>query len=232
MATSTPSLALDRLRPHRETLLYGALVVNTEILLLALYATLGDAELLSLSGLRLWAYPFVWINVGLWAILRTSPASAPPRRRRLVAVLAAGYFGLLVYAGGMVGIGHTHGPDSARIVWTSIPPGWSPAVLYSGGGVALTLIPYKLVGYAALAYLVYATVLDAAGSAVSGVLGLLSCVSCSWPVLASLATGLFGSGTVLASAAAGWSYDLSTVVFVATVALLYWRPFGAERASE
>ena len=73
----------------------------------------------------------------------------------------------------------------------------------------------------------YATVLDAARSAVTGVLGLLSCVSCSWPVLASLATGVAGGGSGLAAAVSTGSYGLSTVVFVATVALLYWRPFGA-----
>jgi len=226
MATASPPLSLDRFRPRRETLLWGALLVNAEVILLILYAAFGDAELLSLEGLRLWIYPFVWINVGLWAVLRTTPAPSPPRRRWLVGLLAVGYFALLSYAGGMVGVGHTHGPDSARVVWASIPPGWSPAVLVNAAGVSLTLITYKMVGYAALAYLVYATVLDAAGSAVSGVLGLLSCVSCSWPVLASLATGVFGSGTALASAVYGWSYDISTVVFVLTVALLYWRPFG------
>ena len=84
-------------------------------------------------------------------------------------------------------------------------------------------------GYLALAWLVYATVIDAAGSAVTGVLGLLSCVSCSWPILASLLTGI-GGGGALAAAAQSQSYELSTVVFVVTVALLYWRPFGTGKA--
>jgi hypothetical protein len=87
-------------------------------------------------------------------------------------------------------------------------------------------MPARVVGYLALSYLVYATVIDAAGAAVSGILGLLSCVSCSWPILASLATAILGSGSALAASATALSYDLSTVVFLATVALLYWRPFG------
>jgi hypothetical protein len=87
-------------------------------------------------------------------------------------------------------------------------------------------MPARVVGYLALAYLVYATVIDAAGSAVSGVLGLLSCVSCSWPILASLLTGVFGSSSALVAATFDLSYDVSTLVFVVTVALLYWRPFG------
>jgi len=92
----------------------------------------------------------------------------------------------------------------------------------------MVVIPYKLIGYLALTYLVYVTLLDAAGSAVGGVLGLLSCVSCTWPVLATIVTGVAGSGTALAGAVYAQSYDLSTVVFVVTVGLLYWRPFGPE----
>jgi hypothetical protein len=75
---------------------------------------------------------------------------------------------------------------------------------------------------------VYATVLDAAGSAVTGVLGLLSCVSCSWPVLTSIATGLVGGSSGVAAAVSNGSYGLSTLVFVVTVGLLYWRPFGGD----
>jgi cytochrome c biogenesis protein CcdA len=84
------------------------------------------------------------------------------------------------------------------------------------------------VGYAALAVLVYATALDVAGSAIGGVLGLFSCVSCTWPVLASLVGGVAGGSSAVASAALSGSYGLSTVIFVVTVGLLYWRPFGGK----
>ncbi|WP_415380869.1 hypothetical protein [Halosimplex sp. TS25] len=225
MATIDTDALGDRIRPRRETLLWGALVLNTELLLLLAYATLSPQTLLSVGGLRLWIYPFVWFNVSLWAVARTDPASASVRNRRIAAALAVGYFAVLAYTGGLVGPGH--GPTSYRISWM-LPPGWSPALLFNGGGLSLTLIPYKLIGYATLAYLVYATVLDAARSAVTGVLGLLSCVSCSWPVITSLATGLVGSGTGVAAAVSEGSYGISTVVFVVTVALLYWRPFGRD----
>ncbi|MFC7139440.1 hypothetical protein ACFQMA_06255 [Halosimplex aquaticum] len=215
----------DALRPRRETLLWGALVLNTEVILLLAYAAFGTQDLLSVRGLRLWIYPFVWINVSLWAVVRTDPASASTRNRRIGAALAVGYFAVLAYTGGLVGPGH--GPTTYRISW-ALPPGWSPAVLLNGAGVSLTLIPYKLIGYATLAYLVYATVIDAARSAVTGVLGLLSCVSCSWPILTSIATGVVGSGTGVAAAVSNGSYGISTAVFVVTVALLYWRPFGRE----
>ena len=90
-------------------------------------------------------------------------------------------------------------------------------------------MPARVVGYAALAYLVYATVIDASGAAVSGVVGLLSCVSCSWPILASLLSGVAGGGSVLVAATFDFSYDISTAVFLLTVALLYWRPFVGSR---
>ncbi|WP_436909601.1 DUF7546 family protein [Halosimplex marinum] len=222
-AVDTTALA-DRFRPRRETLLWGALLVNTEILLLLAYAALGSADLLSARGLRLWVYPFVWINASVWAVARTDIAPSSTRNRRLATVLAAAYFGVLAYTGGLVGPGH--GSLGLDVALTSLPPGWAPAVTYNGMGVSVVLIPYKVVGYLTLAYLVYATVLDAAGSAVTGVLGLLSCVSCSWPVLASIATGVAGGGSGIAAAVSAGSYGLSTAVFVATVALLVYRPFG------
>jgi hypothetical protein len=126
---------------------------------------------------------------------------------------------------------HTHA-TGARIAW-ELPPGWGPAVLYGGGLVRLALIPYKLAGYAALAYLVYATVLDTAGSAVSGVVGLFSCVSCTWPIVGTVVSGIFGGTSAIAAVATSESYGLSTLVFVSAVGLLYYRPsFGSRRSSE
>lgn len=224
MNMSTVDLPVPDVRVSRETLAWGALVVNTELLALLAYGVFGPTALRDPLAVRYWLYPFVWINVGVWAILRTSPRPAPTRQRRLAGLLAFGYFGVLAYAGGVVG--HGHADTGVRVVTWAIPPGWGPAILYNGFGLSLSLLPYQLVGYVALAYLVYATVLDAAGSAVTGVLGLLSCVSCTWPVLASLVSGVVGGGTALAGAVYAQSYGLSTVVFVVTVLLLYYRPFG------
>jgi hypothetical protein len=229
MATDTRDSPLARLRPRRETLLWGSVLVTLELGLLTAHVLVGSSSPLSPGGLRLWVYPFVWINVGLWAVVRTEPAAveSSTRQRALAGVLVAGYFGVLAYTGGLVGHGTPEGAGVVNVVWGTVPPGWAPVVTYAGSGLTLTLVPYRVVGYLALAYLVYATVLDAARSAVTGLLGLLSCVSCSWPVLASLATGVAGSGSGLAAAVTTGSYGLSTLVFLATVALLYWRPFGS-----
>jgi hypothetical protein len=214
-----------RLRPDTETLLWAAIVCNFELLLLSLYVVGFDGTLTSAGAVRYWLYPFVWINVGIWAIVRTTPAAASARHRRIALVLAVGYFAVLAYVGGLIN-GPMPGPMAGFSASFDLPPGWGPALFYSGSLFTVSILPFKAVGYVALAYLVYATVLDAAGSAVTGLLGLLSCVSCTWPVLAGIATGVFGSGTAVASAVYSQSYGLSTIVFVVTVGLLYWRPFG------
>jgi hypothetical protein len=215
---------LDRLRPERQTLLWGALLVNLELLALAAYALRPDVQLLDPLSVRYWLYPFVWINVGIWAIVRTSPSPSTVRDRRIAIGIAVAYFALLAYAGGLLTPGMPSMATGLEVSLYTLPPGFSPAVSYLGPVLSVSLLPYKVVGYLALSYLVYATVVDAAGSAVSGLLGLLSCVSCTWPVLASLASGLIGGA--VAGTVYSLSYDLSTVVFVLTVGLLYWRPFG------
>ena len=216
---------IERIRPTQETALWLLIVVNLELLVLGLYWLYSGARLTSPFAIRYWLYPWVWINVGVLAVLRTRPAPAASRTRVLAGVGAVGYFVVLSYFGGVFGLAGP-GPVSVRVAAFGIPPGWGPAVLYNGVVLSANLLPFKVVGYAALAYLVYATVIDASGSAVTGLLGLLSCVSCTWPIAVSILTSLFGGGAALATAVYSGSYDLSTLVFVVTVALLYWRPFG------
>ncbi|QSG05634.1 DUF7546 family protein [Halapricum desulfuricans] len=211
-----------RFRPAPETARWAFLVVNAELLVLWLWFVTAQPTFDSLLGARYVLYPFVWINVGLWALWRTTPAPAPPRRQYLAGALAAGYFLLLAYVGGLFGTA-THHVVTPQVA-LGTPPGFSPALLYDGGTLKLIVIPYKLVGYLALAYLVYATVIDAAGSAIAGVLGLFSCISCTWPIIAALVTGTVGGGAAIASAVYAGGYDLSVAVFVVTVGLLYWRP--------
>jgi hypothetical protein len=214
---------LARVRPSRSTLLWGAVLVAAELLALLLYVAQPTVVP---TAIRYYVYPFVWIDVGLWALVRTDPPAASRRRRSAAGAFAVGYFAVLAYAGGLVGPGLGAMATGLRIA--PLPPGIGPALIYGGEALRLTLLPYKIVGYAALAVLVYATALDVAGSAIGGVLGLFSCVSCTWPVLASLVGGVAGGSSAAASAALSGSYGLSTVIFVVTVALLYWRPFGRE----
>jgi hypothetical protein len=221
MATASHSLR-ERVRPEPRTLLVGILLVHLEVGLLLGYALISGDRFVTLLDWRRAIYPFVWINVGLWALWRTSPAETTPRRKAVAGAIAVGYLVVLSYAGGLFDFGAMRALGPSLSV--SLPPGFSPTLTYSAPPLRVSLFPYRVVGYLALAYLVYATVIDAASSAIGGVLGLLSCVSCSWPILATVATGVFGSTSAVAVAATGYSYGISTVVFVATVALLAWRP--------
>ncbi|WP_276261270.1 DUF7546 family protein [Haloglomus litoreum] len=217
---STIESRLASLRPSRETAVWWAVVLNTELLVLLAYLVV---ETPIITRPLFYLVPFVWINVALWGVFRVSPRATSTRQRLAALAIAGGYFLVLGYFGGLYG--PSAGPATGlRVAFDSIPPGWGPAVIYGGTVVQFALLPFKLVGYATLAYLVYATVIDAASSVVGGVLGLFSCVSCTLPVIAGVVSGFVGSTSAVAAAAYNQSYLLSTVVFVVTVILLVWRP--------
>ena len=199
--------------------LYWGLFINSQLLALAVYVLLTPA---SLSSIRLIGYGLAWLNASAWVVVTTQPDPSSPSTRRRARVVASGYFGLLLFAGGVVGAGIGDAATGFRIAW--LPFGFGPAALYSGGLVTINLIPIYLVGYSALAYLVYDTVIEASGSAAAGILGLFSCVSCSWPIIVSLASAVTGGSSILVASALQVSYGLSTGVFMLTAALLYWRP--------
>ena len=209
--------------PSRRRLAAYALLLNLQGVGVVLYYAFSSA---TPTEPRYVVYGLLWVNVGLLAVRAADPptGAAFGERRRALAVAAA-YFGVLAVLGGLVGTGLGADATGLRVAW--LTPGWGPALVYGGHAVALVLMPAYVVGYLALSYLVYVTVLDAAGSAVGGLLGLVSCVSCTWPILATVASTAFGGAGLLAASAAEVPYDLSTAVFLATVALLYWRPgFG------
>jgi len=222
MADAPGAALLDRLCPHPDVIVGGAALLSVEFLAVVVYLLVVPTA--SVAGWVYYAVPFVWIDAALWALWRVDVPAASARRRLLAGSLAAGYFGVVAYAGGLVGPGLGTAATGLRVSITGVPPGWSPAVLYGGERVTLALLPFEAVGYLALAYLVYASVLDAARSAAAGVVGLFSCVSCTLPVLAGFASGIAGGGGALVSAALSQSYALSSAVFVLTVVLLAWRP--------
>ena len=223
MAQTALAERLQRLRPGRPAALGLAALVVAESLLALVYVTsplvAGISDPLTFGWVLL--QPFVWINVGLLAVLTTRPPTTSPRWRYVGLAVGCGYFLLLAYFGGLFGEGM--GSGMAGVTW-ALPPGYSPRVFYDGAALRLVLEPYKVVGYAALSYLVYVTVLDASGAALSGVVGLFSCVSCTWPILGTVAASVFGGSSAVASAAMTQAYPLSTLIFLSAVALLWWRP--------
>lgn len=214
---STRTVSTENLAPARSTLLTWAAVLNGELALVLLYFALSS----STPGSLVWlAYPFVWLNVAAWGVGRVGVPEASRRQWLAAGVVAVAYFLLL---GGVGGLYMLEGAGlGTRVSWLS--PGWGPALIYSGSSATVNLIPFKVAGYAALAYLVAVTVIDTARTGLAGLLGLLSCVSCTWPVIATLVAGLFGSASTAVVVAESQPYALSTAVFVSSVLLLVWRP--------
>lgn len=215
--------------PSRTVAAVLALVAGAQLLLLAIYLHVLDVQL------RLFhLYPIVWITVGSWALWRIRPEAGTTRRHVLAGGVALGYLLLIGYLGGLFGPGYllaTTGPEGegaafiagARFVELA-PPGYAPAIMYVGAYVSVALIPYLVVGYLSLSYLVYVTIIDAWRASAPGALGAFACVGCSWPVLASLATGVGGLAGSVAAGAYSFAYPLSTAAYLLAVGLLVWRP--------
>lgn len=189
-------------------------LVALEALALAAYFAAAPAET---GPVRYLIYPFVWFNAGLWAVWRTTPTPGSRRHRLLGLAVGAGYFLLVMAVPGNVGLGAA-ADVSVRVGWYA--PGWGPLVAVSSPWVRLYLVPFEVFGYAALAYLVYANALRFARGTLSGALGLVTCVGCTVPVVAPVVGLLGGPATSLSTTAYAWSYDVGTLLFLATVGLL------------
>lgn len=200
----------------RRTAVVAAVLAVEAILVVGYFAATGAA----ITTPRHLVYPFVWLNVGGAAVYAIDPPDAPRSRRRLAAAAAAGYFVVLLAVAGLVGL-RTGGLEASA---TMAAPGWGPVVRVGLGPLGVTVIPYMVAGYAALAYLGYAAVLEAASAAAPAVVGLVSCVGCTWPVVAAVLSAVAGSTAGVGSAIGQWAYGLSTIVFLLAVGLLYWRP--------
>lgn len=203
--------------PSRQRLTIWAAIINAEVILLVWYYAIMPATPTNLLQL---AYPWMWINASIWAVSRVSLDSTSTRNRRLALVVGIGYFLMLGYFGGLyqfsgAGLGF-------RISW--LPPGWGPVPILSAGAFTIALLPFKLIGFLTLSYLVAATVVDTATAGLAGLVGLFSCVSCTWPLLATVLTGIFGTASAAATLVSGQPYGISTIVFLASVGMLVWRP--------
>lgn len=174
-------------------------------------------------------YPFVWVNASIWAVGRTRPPTTTANRRLLARLIAVGYFLVLAFFGGILAF-EGMGSPGLTTYW-SLPPGYGPQVVLSSSLFQFLLVPYKVVGYLALAYLVYTVLLNTFSSALTGVVGVFSCVSCTWPILGTFLSTLFGSTSMVVSVASNQPYGASTVVFLSAVALLVWQPGSGSSVS-
>jgi hypothetical protein len=193
-------------------------LVLLEVTLLLAYFGVTSAH--PTDEIRYLVYPFIWINAGLWAVFR-SDANYGSRPHRLLAVSIAGvYLVTILYLSGNVGPGVAEAPVDLRVEMYA--PGWGPMLAFTSPWLRLFLLPFEVVGYASLAYLLYVNVLDLTRGVFSGALGLVTCIGCTAPILAPLIGFLGGPATSLTTTAYQWSYDIGTLVFLLTVGLLYW----------
>ncbi|WP_135854899.1 DUF7546 family protein [Halorussus salinus] len=212
--SSVPESGRSLGRPARAARTFVALTVAEAVVVLA-YLALAGTEVVSLRYL---AYPFVWINAALLAVAY-APIPRPTDRWQVGATaVGVGYFGALCVAGGLASLGDGSGVGTLTVA--AAAPGWGPLVVVSGGALHLTLVPFKLVGYAGLATLASAAVARASRGLLGGALGLVTCVSCTGSVLGTLLAGVGGS-SVAVSAVLARSYDLSTAVFLLAIGGLW-----------
>ena len=206
--------------PSMRTLGIAALVVNLQLVAVIIYyGLLGSLP----STPRYVAYGLIWVNVSVLVLYKVNiPSGYDFGTRRRALTIAASYFALLAFFAGLVATGVPERAVDTRIAW--LPPGWGPALVHADPYLTVIVMPAYVLGYLALAKLVYIAVLEASGSLVAGVIGLFSCISCTLPIIAMIGSALFGGTGILAATALDASYDLSTAVFLVTVALLCWRP--------
>lgn len=195
----------------RQVVLVGSVVLAMEALVVVgYYLTQGW----SVMEPRYIAYPWIWINVGVFAVWAVPRPSVRPWYRWGGVVVSIVYFvGIAVIAG----IVTVPGPGGYQFSVIGLPPGWGPVLVVGTPVVALTVFPYEVIGYAVLAYLVYVVVVQVSRAAVGAVVGVVSCVSCSVPVAAAL---LAGGSTGVGVATSGLATDLSTAAYLVTVVVL------------
>lgn len=222
--TRTGPETLARLRDRlddprvRWHLVFWGTVVFVEVALVALYLRFTPAEV---DAVRYVVYPFVWIDVALWAVLRSRPVPARTVARVGAAGVAVAYLGVLLWLPGNLAVDPVDALGTG-LEWRMAIPGWGPVVGYEGDLLRLRLVPFETVGYLGLAYLVYLNLLLVTRASFAAIAAIGTCVGCTVPVLVPLLGLLGGTGTSLASTAYAWSYDVGTVLFVAVVGVLWW----------
>jgi hypothetical protein len=213
------------LRPRLPDRRVWAGLLAVEALWVAGHFTLTPA---AITDPRYVLYPFVWMNAGIYAVWRVRPAPADDGLRRLADFVGAGYFAALAWLSGLLAV---YGADHAHTHvhgWqvTLAMPGWGPRIAYVGSWFHVYFVPYRVIGYLALAYLLAAAVRELSTRTLTGVLGVATCIGCSFPLLLSFAGSVgLGGGAGLATVA-GLSLDVSTAAFLLAVAVLTWRPGG------
>lgn len=188
-------------------------IVATVVLVTAIATYLRLTDAVITAGRSL-IYPVIWIVTSLTAAVWIGlTVRGRPRRWRGIA-LGGGYTLMIAWLTGLLGA--TTGGFPLRV--HAAPPGWGPIILYDSGLLRLSIVPFKLIAYLALGYVIYALVAAHRGSIRAAALGIVSCVSCTGPLLVAVVGAIGGAQATTAVATAG--YDLATAALVVTFGLL------------
>ncbi len=199
-----------RLSPLEFAVGSGILVVSV---LAAATASYLSVQQPTLTDGRVLVYPVVWSTAAVAAAVWVSRTVRVRPRRWLGAAVGVGYTVALLWLSGTLGA--SAGMPTSQLELAL--PGWGPILLYDNGLLSLAIVPFELVAYLCLGYIV-AVLISAAASARTAALGMASCVSCAAPLLLAVA-GLFG-GTQATTIVASAGYDLATVILLVTFGLL------------
>jgi len=192
------------------------LALGAQSLLALLYLGLTDAGTVAATML---AAPFVWVTVTAVAVGHVER----PEARRVVRWV--GWVVGVAYALGLAWLMSAVSPSMGMATGLNVmllPPGWGPAVQYSGTVISLTLFPYRAIGVVSLGYLVSLAVRNVVESGASlgvgGIIALGSCAGCALPLVAAVIGVLGGVG--LGFGVGGRTYLVGTLAYVLAVAVL------------
>lgn len=199
-------------------------LVALQVLVAVLYGLVFGTSLLSL---HIFLLPFVWTTVSAVTLWYTEPVSRGSKPTAFAGAVAVGYLSLFLWLSGTIGFTPSQlepvtGPlgfgfDAGRSF------GWGPILYYSGEWVGARIIPYQLIGYLSLSYMVYLAVLDVTRSASAGTIGLVLCPGCAAAAFVPAFGGIAGVSAAL-SVFLQFSYEIATVMFVVAMGWLYYQP--------
>lgn len=152
------------------------------------------------------AYPLVWLGVSAAAVVAVGRPWTTLEPWALV-VGSAYTIALLSVSGHLRATGTGIAVD---VQWGL--PGWTPIVLAELSVAHLVIVPFQLVGYATLGYLLGQSLSVTSRSLLAGLGGAFSCAGCIVPI-----TTIAVAGGVPMTASALASYPLATAAYVITV---------------
>ncbi|MXR50302.1 hypothetical protein GRX03_01585 [Halovenus sp. WSH3] len=210
--------------PQLWTVVLVNALLGVQLLAAVVYGAVFGTSLLSL---HVFVIPFIWTTVSVVTVWHTDHVSRGWRPTLFAGAVAVGYLSLFLWLSGTVGFTPSQvDPLTGSLgfgVEVGRSLGWGPVVYYSGEWIGARIIPYQIVGYLALSYLVYIAVLDVTRSASAGTLGLILCPGCAAAALIPAFGGIAGLSAAL-SFFVQYSYELATVMFVVAMGWLYYQP--------